>query len=120
MAPPFLFGPFKMWVRQTYEFARKDTPTTGIFAGVTLKFESKHGDALKFCDEWDRSGYGLSDKILKLAETYLNERNARRLVVTLVDFRFSDVDLTDEAVEIAVRGCITAAVEHFPKDVLRQ
>ena len=106
-----------MWVKQTYEFARKDTEKTGIFAGVTLKFERYKNSHFLFLDEWERRTYGISDQVRSLTEQFLNERKISGLKVTLVDFRFSDVHLTDEAIEIAIRGCLTAAIEHFPSDV---
>ena len=109
-----------MIVEQTFECKERRSKNYGIYAEVTLRFSRKQKrESFEFFDEWTRSAYGLSKVIRELTEQALRENHVLPLDVTLLDFKFLDVNLTDEAVEKAVRGCVRAAVEQFPQEAFQ-
>ena len=108
-----------MLVLQRYEFGREFGNSSAIIAGVSFSFTRTKSKRFVFRDKWERRAYGLSDQIRAVSEEFFSHHGIRGVEVTLNEFRFSDVNLTDEAVEIAVRGCLIAAIEHFPSDVFK-
>lgn len=101
-----------MLVEQKYEF-KKPFPSGrgGEFAGITL--ELRKGPRV-FVDEWSFPYKSWVALIEEVSMESLSSLGITGVKVVLKDLRCTDVDTSEEAIRIAVRGCLFAAREHLP------